>query len=70
MATDISGSLLIYAGVVRNGNTNTGCFDGLEWTGLGSDNIYLGQISLEQNISVCMKNNRRVLIIHKEQANL
>jgi len=49
---------------------NTGCFDGLEWTGLGSNNIYLGQVSLEQNMSVRMKNNHRVLIIDKEQADL
>ena len=49
---------------------NTGCFDGLEGTGLGSNNIYLGQVSLEQNMSVRMKNNHRVLIIDKEQADL
>jgi len=42
----------------------------LERTGLGSDNIYLGQISLEQNMPVRMRNNQRVLIIDKEQADL
>lgn len=39
----------------------------LEWTGIGNENIYLGRISLEQNIWVCMKNNHWVLSREREQ---